>query len=219
MEVDVHTPKKLAWGETPFDDMDRDELLDWSKRMLDACTVARVTFSALRDGWATTTDPYWNHTGTGGKAFAKVKLVVVNSAGYHTADAKRSTLLDAARRLYAACPSARSALVILRASMPSLSFWSQGRTGATALARLDAIVEEIERRFDSESIYRSFYRYANDLYFGPELGLGWHICQVDGCDVMVGHSGGSQLPPRCLRHGEGKMRPITWDDLKPLAAV
>jgi len=213
----VNTPKTLAWGTTPFDDMSRSELFDWGERMLGACTEAREALVVLRREM----DPsslYWGRSGSGGGALAKIDLVIAKSVGLGS-DATRSTLLDADRRLYAACPSARSTLTTLRAYLRSLPCWSPGRTGATALARLDAIVEETECGFDSESIYRSFYRYANDLYFGPELGRGWHVCQVDGCDVMLGHSSGSQAAPKCLRHGEGTMRPITWADLKPREAA
>lgn len=82
------------------------------------------------------------------------------------------------------------------------------------MAMADLIVEEVERRFDHESIYRSFYRYAVDLLFTPALGFGWEICMVEGCDIMMGASIGKRARPKCIRHPNATMRPISWDDLR-----
>lgn len=140
-------PKRLAWGKSPFDDMDRDELLLW------------------------------------------------------------------ARRMYAACVSARSVMALSMGPEPS-SFWKEGGSGFDAMSKADMVVEEIERRFDSESVYRMFYRYADDLLFKPSLGFGWHICPEDGCGQMIGHDDESQPVPTCLKH-KTTMRPIVWNDLRP----
>lgn len=150
-------PKRLAWGKSPFDDMDPDELLFW------------------------------------------------------------------ARRMYAVCTEARSVMALCHSADPWSSFWSLRGSGGDALVKANTVVEEIERRFDHESIYRSFYRYAVDLLFGPSLGVGWHICTVEGCGQMTGRGvrevQGAQPVPRCPSHRETPMRPITWEDLSPDKAV
>jgi hypothetical protein len=81
---------------------------------------------------------------------------------------------------------------------------------------VDAVVEEIERRFDHESIYRMFYRYALDLLFRPHIGFGWHICTADGCGEMIGRYDETAPVPVCRKH-KVSMRPIVWNDLRPEA--
>jgi hypothetical protein len=116
--------------------------------------------------------------------------------------------------MYSACVSARSVLALTRGPEPWSPFWRPKGSGADATAKVDMIVEEIERRFDSESIYRSFYRYAVDLLFRPDLGFGWHICTVDGCGEMIGRDDPSRPVPVCHTHGDTPMRPIVWNDLQ-----
>ncbi len=133
-------------------------------------------------------------------------------------DMKHEELLFWTRRMYSACESSRSVMSNLRSSAePGSLFWGDGGSGGRALAKTSVVVEEIERRFDRESIFLSFYRYAVDLLFAPELGYGWHLCTASGCDTMIGSSDPKAYLPKCPVHPSGKMRPIVWDDLKPAA--
>lgn len=142
-------PERLAWGKSPFDDMEHDELLLW------------------------------------------------------------------ARRMYHACTETRSVMALTRGLQSSSTFWGPGGTGGDAMTKVEFVVEEIEKRFDRESIYRSFYRYAVDLLFSPKLGFAWAICTVEGCGQMLGRYDPAMPPPTCPSHRETPMRPITWDDLSP----
>jgi hypothetical protein len=67
--------KKLKWGETPFDKMDRAQLLLHCQRMYDACTGSR---SLLRQfEWADPNSPFWGRKhGSGGRELAKLSDIV-----------------------------------------------------------------------------------------------------------------------------------------------
>jgi hypothetical protein len=143
-------PKDLPWGKSPFDDMPREELLLW------------------------------------------------------------------ARRMYTACEHARGVLSNVEASMPPGNpFWSARGTGGHALRMCTFVVEEVERRFDRESIFRSFYRYAVDLLFPVDLqvgGYGWHRCLADKCDIFIGDYESEKVV--CPMHPSAKTRRIIWEDLR-----
>jgi hypothetical protein len=78
--------------------------------------------------------------------------------------------------------------------------------------------------YESDSVYRSFFRYTDDLLFDG-LGSGWLVC--DRCSLMVALMGprwgsagavgeGDRSCPDCARKGvESTMRPIGWEDLRP----
>ena len=129
-------------------------------------------------------------------------------------DMPHDELLLWARRMYAACTSSRHVLTMLRRDERG-GFWGRDGSGGQSLSMLDLVVDGIERRFDHESIYRSFYRYAVDLLFTPEHGFGWRICGEPGCDDMIGQGPDEHRVPCCPRHPDAPMRRITWDDLKP----
>ena len=105
-------------------------------------------------------------------------------------------------------------------------YWGHGMGGRA----MEEVRQAMSRRdaFDSEDIYRSFFRYATDLLFeerdGMEIGFGWDVCPV--CGDMIGRSGDGKRhgglackdTASCGRtNGEcpGIMRPIDWVDLMP----
>jgi hypothetical protein len=65
--------KKLKWGETPWDNLTREELLREIQRMYSACVSAN---SALRLASRGETHGFWGTGGTGGEALEKARQVV-----------------------------------------------------------------------------------------------------------------------------------------------
>jgi hypothetical protein len=146
----------------------------------------------------------------------------------------REELLREVQRMYAACTSAQSVLAILGPVPKTFDvFWNVG-SGRAAADKLDQIIGDVEARFDSESVYRAFFRYACDLLFRPLVlnseekryversrlsppshGFGWRICAVPDCGVMTGHDDPRRPEPRCAVEGHGPMRPLEWRDLEP----
>lgn len=127
----------------------------------------------------------------------------------------REELLREVQRGYSALTAARGVLSMTKALDPSSPFWiGPYGTGGRALAKCNAVVEPIEARFDGEDIYRSFFRYADDLLFGTEIGSGWRVCPN-------GHmfaSNLTDLSAETCSICKGAMRAITWADLAPKAA-
>lgn len=128
----------------------------------------------------------------------------------------REELLREVQRYHSALESAASVMRQL-AFGSQLLFWSEG-PGGKALAKAEQAREHIAG-FSSETVYRSFFRYADDLLF-EGMGDRWRIC--DRCAVMCSLIGEPRnknhlLCHDCERKGiESYTRPITWDDLKPL---
>lgn len=122
--------------------------------------------------------------------------------------------------MYSAVVSLGSCMRVSRVSNPSSPYWSADGSGGRALLKADQI-EAIKEKYYSEDIYRSFFRYADDLLF-TGVGFGWDVCPK--CGTMVGASGGNKKRHTGLRCGDvigfkqrecdGILRPLQWDDLK-----
>lgn len=132
-------------------------------------------------------------------------------------DLSREELLREVQKLYSALDAARSVMTIVSKSNPS-GFWRGTGSGRLAIEKC-AQAQERARMFDSESVYRSFFRYADDLLF-EGMGCDWVVC--DRCEGMWSNIApeGKDLvgePCRnCDRKGiDSPLRKITWDDLKP----
>lgn len=127
----------------------------------------------------------------------------------------REELLREVQRYHSAHASAYGVMRQLAMGSPH-PFWSEG-PGAKAMAKAEQVRERLAG-FNSELVYRSFFRYADDLLF-EGLGDNWRAC--DTCEVMFSRIG----PPSrknhllcndCKRKGiDSITREITWDDLKP----
>jgi hypothetical protein len=124
-------------------------------------------------------------------------------------DMPREELLREMQRAYAAVNAARSVLGILQGPDPS-AFWKPRGSGYRALAMCTAVTSRVEERFDSESVYRAFYRYAVDVLFAPELGFGWAVCENGH---MVGAGNDMRPPTKCFQCKK-PMRPIEWRDIE-----
>jgi hypothetical protein len=102
----------------------------------------------------------------------------------------KDELLRLTQKMYSAIESAHSCLAIIKISSDNGLFWGRDGTGGNALEKCEQVIRPIEKEFDSESIYRSFYRYANDLLFDRKnfgiIGSGWVVCPK--CLQMVGET-------------------------------
>lgn len=128
----------------------------------------------------------------------------------------REDLIREVQRFYSAAIAAQTALKLSSMNDPHSPYWATTNgTGGMALAKIDMALDRSEAaKFDSEDLYRSFFRYAADLLFTSELGFGWWIC--DKCGTMLGAPAeGQQRTQKCIDCKTEQLRPITWDDLKP----
>lgn len=64
--------RDLAWGQTPFDDMSREELLFEVRRMFGALTAGRSALALCVHN--DRLSPFWSATGTGGRALRMVDI-------------------------------------------------------------------------------------------------------------------------------------------------
>lgn len=129
-------------------------------------------------------------------------------------DMPREKLLREVQRMYSALVAVQGPLNLFKIQDSTSPFWSIRGTGGRAFAK----VEQCLAPYPDEPAYTSFFRYAVDLLF-EGLGSKWMICGK--CQGMTGSF--DDNPPAscamCHVKGEqgGTMRPIRWDDLKPMA--
>jgi hypothetical protein len=135
-------------------------------------------------------------------------------------DLTRDELLREVQRMYSANLSMVSALSIASHGDTS-GFWREDRPGGLALSKGRQVRALVESKYNAESVYRAFFRYADDLLF-QGAGFGWMVC--DRCGDCYGAGPEGEKPTRCIRCGgiegvESPLRPLTWDDLKPPPAA
>lgn len=124
----------------------------------------------------------------------------------------REQLLREVQRMYSALTSARSALRLIRHNDRGSPFWGSEGSGGLAIGKADQIVAAVETDHDAESVYRAFFRYADDLLFDG-LGSDWRICEQGHMTAAPDRS----PPTECaLCRYEGRtatVRPLAWSDL------
>lgn len=109
---------------------------------------------------------------------------------------------------------------------PEQPYWKPGGAGARAIEMFDQAHGPIVKNTDSESAYRSFFRYAGSLLFEstPEnkLDRGWVVCPA--CGIMYGDrpGEGTMVNKQCGVEGRpdrctGIYRKLEWNDLKKIA--
>jgi hypothetical protein len=140
----------------------------------------------------------------------------------------RKELLREVQRMYAAIVSMNSVIHLCKRdevggfwSIPGdgLSFNNGGGSGGRVIEMARMILVPLHTKFDSENIYRAYFRYAVDLLFSPELGFGWTAC--DGCLNLYGDGPGNKDKmlgnpcPDCARKGKHHIRRLLkWSDLE-----
>ena len=123
------------------------------------------------------------------------------------------------QRLYSALESARGIMGQHRFAREHSPFWGPEGVGGRAWEKAQ---QALAVPFTSESLYRSFYRYADDLLFedrnGVQIGFGWVICPK--CGTMRGvDARRDKLIGTPCEHGvpdcTGEVRALQWSDLQP----
>lgn len=137
---------------------------------------------------------------------------------------KKPELLREVWRMYSALRSLYSVVKMDAATSTNPYFYSKTGVGGNALEKGRQIIEPLFRQYkEGESdIFRSFFRYADDLLFDQSVGytmIGsrWTVCPE--CGVMIGDNpkGESSVGKPChmgKKDCAGIMRPLLWDDLR-----
>lgn len=125
----------------------------------------------------------------------------------------REDLLREVQRMYAALQTAES---VMKFSADNSGFWTRG-TGFRAMQKTKMALAAVRGKYDSESVYRSFFRYAADLLFSPDIDETWWTACDGGCKVFIGAEGLVGEPcSECASQGrEGVRRALEWRDLEP----
>lgn len=94
-------------------------------------------------------------------------------------------------------------------------FWgSEGRGGRAIEKCAQAMV--LFEGYDAENVYRSYFRYCDDVLFDNakvKLGFGWHVCDLCGNMVAGDHV---EVDNPCRDHKcGGKLRKIEAIDIEP----
>jgi hypothetical protein len=132
-------------------------------------------------------------------------------------DLSREELLREVQRMYSANLSMASTLRLISHG-ETTGYWSSQGTGGHALAKGEQVRSRVESKYKAESVYRSFFRYADDLLFDG-LGSGWVVCDRCGRMLARGPEGSEFAGSRCIwcdmKGVASVLRPLTWDDLAP----
>ncbi len=141
----------------------------------------------------------------------------------------KEELLREVQRMYSAL---RSLYSVMRMEADTrehfggnMLYFGKSGVGGAALEKGRQVIEPLFEQYDGEEdIYRSFFRYADDLLFdrstGYMIGDGWAICPE--CGSMYGETsdGKSSVGELCSAYPLGKkgckgvLRALTWDDFK-----
>lgn len=92
----------------------------------------------------------------------------------------KEELLREVQRMFSALQSADSVLRTSKANNARSSFWGREGSGGRALERCSQVIEPVYEAYDAESVYRSFFRYANSLLFDVLDEEKWIICPICG---------------------------------------
>lgn len=136
----------------------------------------------------------------------------------------REDLLRECQRMYAALEALRTTARLIQIREEHSPFWGRSGTGGRALEMARQVLEPIQSRYEPETIFRSFFRYATDLLFdsstGFDIGFGWAVCPE--CGDMFGRDGRgrSAVGDSCASHWpktnapcSGVLRSLEWQDL------
>lgn len=127
----------------------------------------------------------------------------------------KSELLREVQRMFTALESARSAMKL--SSDMSHPFWSDIGSGGRALSKANQVIESIYDKYDSESVYRSFYRYAISLLFNVPDKEKWVVCSECGAMYSPGElDKPCGIFPSGKKDCKGTLRALNWSDLKVL---
>lgn len=200
---------ELAFGATPWDNLDRDAGMSLIDRLYKALMQANDTIDLLDMG---SDDDWWrNAKRLGGETRNRVRFVLKTAEPVMRAETPSpSDILKTVARLYDASLSASSTLGITAAGDPTVT-----KTTAAVRALLHGLLKEARAGYDGDEIFRSFFRWsACVLYPKAELGSyhNWCVCQT--CGTVLGRvATGSPAFHDVLHPCDGIFRPYAWSDL------
>lgn len=122
-------------------------------------------------------------------------------------DLTRGELLRLVQAQHSALVSCSSVLRLMRTGQKDSPFWLDRGAGYGALHKAMSLLKlsgALGMNDESESIHRSFFRYADSLLFPDLDGARWYVTP-DGAMFSPG-------PPR---EGQEGARPMEWKDLLP----
>lgn len=124
-------------------------------------------------------------------------------------------------KAYSTITSLRCALSQFKEPDSENPYWGSTGVGGSALAKADVCLESLRNGFDSEDIYRQFFRTAESLMFPGLLNVKWVICER--CGLMAGDIdraivAGWLGKPCCEvvrldKSCTGRIREFRWSDL------
>lgn len=147
----------------------------------------------------------------------------------------KDELLRACQMLFSALGSVETVLRMTMCENPDSLFWANNSVGGATINKAQQALEKFSEGIDKDSIYRQFYRYADDLLFDcfqARIGNKWVICDRCGRTIGAGREMAtalradnpllglpckdSVLGQICHKGDECDctFRYLTWDDLK-----
>lgn len=133
-------------------------------------------------------------------------------------------------RMYSALNSAssvismRKAISECRGENSESGYFGPEGSGGQALEKCEQAIGKVEGGIDDETIYRSYFRYVDDLLFDAtkyEIGASWSVC--DGCGTMVSDKPDRYVGKSCHDKGllgdkgcTGTFRKLEWPDMATL---
>ncbi|WP_240416589.1 hypothetical protein [Paenibacillus periandrae] len=133
-------------------------------------------------------------------------------------------LLNNVQRMFASLNSVRGVMQSYKSTTIPLQgfdehpFWGLDGGGGIAMEKVSQIIDEIYAMYNGDNLYRSFYRYANDLLFEPsdyKISSGWHVCST--CRKMVEDDRMILEGQPCnnftfSNNCDGTLRKLQWND-------
>lgn len=139
-------------------------------------------------------------------------------------DMSKDELLHEVWRMYSAMRSLYSVLKMHEVDNKNHPYFSKSGVGGNAIEKGRQILEPLFNQYENgeSDIYRSFFRYADDLLFDTStgytmVGSGWNVCPK--CGTMIGTNPNGTNPTGtpcqfCKEEPRGVYRLLTWEDLK-----
>lgn len=135
-------------------------------------------------------------------------------------DLTKGELLREVGRMFSALESAKSVLSIMKAlAREDDTFWGKQGSGGRALDRASQVIDPVYEAYDDESVYKSFFRYANSLLFNVSDDEKWIICPECG-GMWSGKETALYVGTVCseypikLSECKGILRWLEWKDLE-----
>jgi hypothetical protein len=131
-------------------------------------------------------------------------------------------MLREIQRMYSALEDLYSVVNMTKYGNEDSPYYSSHGVGGNALEKGRQILEPLREKYD-DGMFRSFFRYADDLLFEQTpgftmIGSRWHVCPVCGWMVAENPNGEKITGKRCgdvlfKKDCDGILSPITWDNL------